>query len=31
MFKSGILIGLKGVIEAGGHAWPSSMVGEILL
>jgi hypothetical protein len=31
VFKRGILIGLKEVIERGGHDCPSSMVGEILL
>lgn len=31
VFRRGILMGLKGVIEAGGQAWPSSTVGEILL
>lgn len=31
VFKSGILIGLKGMIDFGGHICPSSIVGEILL
>lgn len=31
VFKSGILMGLKDIIIKGGHSWPSSMVGEILL
>jgi hypothetical protein len=31
VFKRGILIGLNAVIDRGGHIWPSSTVGEILL
>lgn len=31
VFRSGILMGLKGLIERGGQFWPSSMVGEILV
>jgi hypothetical protein len=31
VFSSGILIGLKELIDMGGHIWPSSTVGEILL
>jgi len=31
VFINGILIGLKAVIVIGGQAWPSSIVGEILL
>lgn len=31
VFKRGILIGLKEMIEDGGHACPNSIVGEILL
>ncbi len=31
VFRSGILIGLKEVIDRGGHLCPSSVVGEILL
>jgi myosin-crossreactive antigen len=31
VFSSGILIGLKDMIDRGGHACPNSTVGEILL
>lgn len=31
VFKSGILIGLKDLIDTGGHLCPNSIVGEILL
>jgi len=31
VFRRGILIGLNEVIDRGGHIWPSSTVGEILL
>jgi hypothetical protein len=31
VFKSGILIGLKEIIEKGGHICPNSITGEILL
>jgi len=31
VFRSGILIGLKEMIDKGGHLCPSSGVGEILL
>jgi hypothetical protein len=31
VFKSGILIGLKEIIELGGHICPNSITGEILL
>jgi len=31
VFRRGILIGLKEVIDKGGHIWPNSTVGEILL
>lgn len=31
VFNKGILIGLNGIIDCGGHDWPSSIVGEILL
>jgi len=31
VFRRGILIGLKEVIDRGGHICPISMVGEILL
>lgn len=31
VFNKGILIGLNVLILRGGHAWPNSMVGEILL
>jgi hypothetical protein len=31
VFSSGILIGLKELIDIGGHICPSSTVGEILL
>jgi len=31
VFNKGILMGLKEVTDRGGHIWPNSMVGEILL
>lgn len=31
VFSKGIFIGLKGMIILGGHAWPNSIEGEILL
>jgi hypothetical protein len=31
VFRRGILIGLKELMDKGGHIWPSSTVGEILL